>query len=353
MSRLHAIRRGFTLIELLVVIAIIAVLVAILLPAVQQAREAARSSQCKNNLKQIGVAMHNYHETHGLFPPAQIRGWNGTHERGNGFSWGAMLLPNMDQAGLYNKLDPDVPIFEGTNKTVILSLSGLAGVICPSDTNRARVRDSGQANTVTNYMSSLPTTSYFGSTGAFNNWSDNSNPNLSGGIFVIDPAPSCNLSKVSDGASNTVAVSEKSARVWSGGSWLGMQHPTMGSAAPGNDQACCQDWYLNFAMFSPVYDLRRYTNPTVTNVRASSDHVGGINVLMTDGAVRFINENIQHTLDTSGGDANYAASQGGGCLWHASGCADGNFTNKSILESRMGLWQRLHHKADGLAVGEF
>ncbi len=127
MSRHHAIRRGFTLIELLVVIAIIAVLVAILLPAVQQAREAARSSQCKNNLKQIGVAMHNYHETHGLFPPAQIRGWNGTHERGNGFSWGAMLLPNMDQAGLYNKLDPDVPIFEGTNKTVILSLSGLAG----------------------------------------------------------------------------------------------------------------------------------------------------------------------------------------------------------------------------------
>src|SRR6187402_997817 len=78
--RMLSSRRGFTLIELLVVIAIIAVLVAILLPAVQQAREAARNSQCKNNFKQLGIALHNYHESHGAFPPGQIRGWNGTHE---------------------------------------------------------------------------------------------------------------------------------------------------------------------------------------------------------------------------------------------------------------------------------
>src|SRR6056297_53414 len=90
--------RGFTLIELLVVIAIIAVLVALLLPAVQQAREAARRSSCKNNLKQIGVALHNYHDTFSALPPGYIaRNVSATAmagmESGPGFAWGTMLLP--------------------------------------------------------------------------------------------------------------------------------------------------------------------------------------------------------------------------------------------------------------------
>ena len=99
-------RTAFTLIELLVVIAIIAILIALLLPAVQQAREAARRTQCKNNLKQIGLAMHNYHDTFSVFPPGivNIRGCvptNATH------LWGGMtfLLPQMEQAPLYNSLN--------------------------------------------------------------------------------------------------------------------------------------------------------------------------------------------------------------------------------------------------------
>src|SRR5882724_3782063 len=92
-------RRGFTLIELLVVIAIIAVLVALLLPAVQQAREAARRSQCKNNLKQYGLAMHNYHEAHGMFAIG------GTNWGGPGLSFHARLLPYMDQTPLYNMIN--------------------------------------------------------------------------------------------------------------------------------------------------------------------------------------------------------------------------------------------------------
>jgi prepilin-type N-terminal cleavage/methylation domain-containing protein len=94
-------RKAFTLIELLVVIAIIAVLIALLLPAVQQAREAARRTQCKNNLKQLGLALHNYHDTANTFPPGWIGKSSGNY---SGFGWNSMLLPYVDQGPLYNIL---------------------------------------------------------------------------------------------------------------------------------------------------------------------------------------------------------------------------------------------------------
>jgi len=98
--------RGFTLIELLVVIAIIAVLISLLLPAVQQAREAARRTQCKNNLKQLGLAMHNYHDSYNQFPPGYVFDPNravGTQNPGNIWGWIAFLLPMMDQTTVYNQ----------------------------------------------------------------------------------------------------------------------------------------------------------------------------------------------------------------------------------------------------------
>jgi prepilin-type N-terminal cleavage/methylation domain-containing protein/prepilin-type processing-associated H-X9-DG protein len=344
-------RKGFTLIELLVVIAIIAVLVAILLPAVQQAREAARSSQCKNNLKQLGVALHNYHEAMGVFPPGQLRGLIGSHEFGNAFSWGAMILPYTDQGGLYNKLDFNIPVSTGINNTTIMALNGIPGVICPSDANRVATRGVNAATTRT------PACSYFGNAGPFNNWSDSTSPNLSGGFFTTDPGPISNLSKFSDGSSNTIAVVEKSARVWAGGAWLGAQAGTPGTATPG-DVACCQDWWLNFAMYPPLNDLRRYSAPTGINIRVSSDHAGGVNVVMADGSVRFISESIEHILDTTNGDTNYPPAQGAGCIWRDNGCNDntaggGAFLNKGLLATRMGVWQRLNHKADGVPTGDF
>src|SRR5262245_48859233 len=104
--------RGFTLIELLVVIAIIAILIALLLPAVQQAREAARRTSCKNNLKQLGIALHSYHDAHRTLPPGYLyRPNTGSTPPSNaaGFSWGAMSLPFLDQANLYQQFNWNVP----------------------------------------------------------------------------------------------------------------------------------------------------------------------------------------------------------------------------------------------------
>ena len=339
--------RGFTLIELLVVIAIIAVLIALLLPAVQQAREAARKTQCKNNLKQIGLALHNYHDTYTCFPPGQIRGYVAATnlEFGNAFSWGAMLLPYMDQAALFSKLDFTVGIAQAPNLALITGRS-IPGILCPSDSLRPKLRG---ANTQTNSAA----TSYFGTSGAYNSWSDSTNGNLSGGFFTIDPGPLSSIATISDGTSNVIAVGEQTYRVWTGGLWLGVQHSTFTTVVPGNDTACCQDWHLHWGLY-PI------TNKFVAgmlhpNVRFGSEHTGGATYLMADGSVRFVSENIDHIGSKIGVPATYGPDLG--CYWSAvpNGCADGAgyFMDKNQLGTLMGIHQRLHHKNDGLTVGEY
>ncbi len=123
-------RPGFTLIELLVVIAIIAILIALLLPAVQQAREAARRLSCKNNLKQLGLGLHNYQDTHGCFPPGYVYK-PGTVGNNSGFSWITMILPMLDQANLYNQFDLEEPVFSAVNR--IPREQHLPALLCPSD----------------------------------------------------------------------------------------------------------------------------------------------------------------------------------------------------------------------------
>ncbi|MEW4563550.1 DUF1559 domain-containing protein [Bremerella sp. JC770] len=125
--------RGFTLVELLVVIAIIGVLIALLLPAVQQAREAARRMQCSNQLKQIGLAMHNYHDTYQVFPPGAVNLNGTTNANQNLTNWAIAILPYLEQTALYDQYDQNVHNSHANNNDVLKTV--LPAMLCPSDVN--------------------------------------------------------------------------------------------------------------------------------------------------------------------------------------------------------------------------
>ena len=132
---MHPRPRGFTLIELLVVIAIIAVLIALLLPAVQAAREAARRAQCVNNMKQIVLAMHNYHDTVGKFPSESIAGDDYYSQDMNGnvtwWNWCAFILPRLEQSGIYNSMNFSLQNYDNANMTAYQPI--ISAFVCPSD----------------------------------------------------------------------------------------------------------------------------------------------------------------------------------------------------------------------------
>ena len=168
--QVQAKKNGFTLIELLVVISIIAILVSLLFPAVQQAREAARRTQCKNNLKQMGIAFHSYHDSHRMFPPGWVEASGNipTRPPENGFSWAAFILPQLDQGNLYSQIRFTAPLYlepdRNPSTTVIENNETLVAtqVIpvfrCPSDAGPARHNNLGSLDPVT--IQNQATTSY-------------------------------------------------------------------------------------------------------------------------------------------------------------------------------------------------
>jgi len=199
-------RRGFTLIELLVVIAIIAVLIALLLPAVQSAREAARRTQCVNNMKQMGLALHNYHSATGSFPLGVTAGiWLASNTvvapnpiDWNGWSSHSLLLPYLEQGPLYNALNYDFDPTTGAsylfNTTVLYAR--VAGFLCPSDTNSGNFALTGFSN---NYYGSIGTTSIPSSVNV-------ALTKETTGLFA--PSKVYSIAHVTDGTSNTVAYGE-------------------------------------------------------------------------------------------------------------------------------------------------
>jgi prepilin-type N-terminal cleavage/methylation domain-containing protein len=202
--------RAFTLIELLVVIAIIAILIALLLPAVQQAREAARRSQCKNNLKQMGLALHNYHDVHLVFPPgncspATSLGYGSGTSTGHNLHAG--ILPYIDQAPLYNRLNWSVaPAFNQTSVDTVHEAAVqtiITAYICPSS----------QTTTLFSYSSSYPIyvqgiAQYVGIEGSDQLLAPGSTYISNGGTFFRNSK--IGIHKITDGTSNTMLVGEYS-----------------------------------------------------------------------------------------------------------------------------------------------
>jgi prepilin-type N-terminal cleavage/methylation domain-containing protein len=205
-------RRGFTLIELLVVIAIIAILIALLLPAVQQAREAARRSQCKNNLKQIGLALHNYHEQAGTLPP----GWIGVDlatrlpdvEGLNGFGWGAMILPHLDQTPLYNRINFFVGVADPLN--LVPRTTNLTVYRCPSDTGPQQWTILDEADGTTP-LAELPLANYVGAfgTGELHDCEGQPPPFACRGNGVFSHLSKTRFADLTDGVSTTILTGER------------------------------------------------------------------------------------------------------------------------------------------------
>jgi len=300
-------KSGFTLIELLVVIAIIAILVSLLLPAVQQAREAARRSQCKNNFKQVALAIHNYHDTHSVFPLSD-------HRTGPGvcsdplytaqlfrYSWGAMILPYLDQVPLYNNLDFSNHYNSGTKNTPI-SLQTVGATVnvylCPTDpqgdprcnhagairNSAAETDDVGRSN-----MAGIGDSVYafcnpvYSGSGAYpasalpnGVWGKTNGDGVLGNNYKVS------MRDITDGTSNTILVGEV----------------TGGGRGSNN----CNEWAINNQTSTGPGINNIYTTPggattwdrngNQHRMGISSYHTGGCHAAMADGSVRFLNENM-------------------------------------------------------------
>ena len=261
-------RRGFTLIELLVVIAIIAVLIALLLPAVQQAREAARRTQCRNNLHQIGLALHNYHDTHNCFPPGQVdRGETSTMHH----SWMTLILPFVDETALYNAYNFDLVSWGSTNLTV--TGSTLAQYNCPSDPQVAHVY--GGASTG---YSGTASSNYAGSWGPNYNYNTIDVAQAGRGLFGLDSK--VRMRDIRDGTSQTIGAGEG---IFGEGYLTG---PTWGVGRYCLSMKLADrpinNWFVAHSPYYPGYCF-------------SSRHEGGAFFVFCDGAVRFLSENIDFT----------------------------------------------------------
>jgi prepilin-type N-terminal cleavage/methylation domain-containing protein/prepilin-type processing-associated H-X9-DG protein len=309
------IRRGFSLIELLVVIAIIAILVALLLPAVQQAREASRRTHCQNNLKQIGLALHNYHETHSSFPYGQNPDEPGFDVARTGWAWGAMLLPFVGQQNLYNALRPGEEPFFRTfldQDQYALLQTPVSVFLCPSDPE-------GDLNRHRPFQRAVPGEERFI---AKNNYPGCNGDDDNTGVFgSVNPGPVVSMEHITDGTSNTFLCGERrspqgnNAAIWAG-------------SEPWDRTATTSIWGLTGSTRYRMFDgLAGGAENDLPRSAFGSPHPGGSHFLFCDGSVRFISENIEwaYTIQSSAGGSG----------------------------EPLGAYNKLGNISDGQTVGEF
>jgi len=283
-------RRGFTLIELLVVIAIIAVLVAILLPAVQQAREAARATQCKNNMKQIGIALHNYEGTFGLFPPSCTSGFNtgvwayaspagdytpATHLH----SFASLILPNLDQAAVSNRIDYNVSSLAVANRAMAAKI--IPAYRCPSYSGPVYSADAlytalgSNTFAVRNYVA-LGAKTVLGLSGMFP------------AEGVMYPGSRTRIADITDGTTNTILLAEtkeEKASVWIDGTSASVAARYFDPMGPSYGGRSVSINYQPYYIYPSPMSINQNWGP-------SSNHVGGATHVVADGSVQFVSENI-------------------------------------------------------------
>lgn len=325
MARRH---RGFTLIELLVVIAIIAILIALLLPAVQQAREAARRTQCRSQQKQYGLALHNYHSSFNCFPRANFATSSDSTTGFQSYSAHAMLLPFVDQAPLYNQINFTLNVFSGTN--VALSRVKIPTFLCPSDLGFPDQTFAGN-NIMVSAGPSLASISTVVGGGIGGSPGIQIADGDQVGVFNLRKMTS--LRDLTDGSSNTIAASEaiigdnNSAKVSIGDLIRGVNIPSTfpntfpditqinlyaAACAPSTDHfSHTQREWMNGALRQTIFNTIDTPNSKRTDCyecagcswydargvfTARSRHVGGVHVLLGDGAVKFISDSIDLRL---------------------------------------------------------
>jgi prepilin-type processing-associated H-X9-DG protein len=318
------------LIELLVVIAIIAVLIALLLPAVQQAREAARRTQCKNNMKQLGLALHNYHDAFNRF--CDLRGGpNDPANRGGDECGIVRLLPYMDQSPMYNQINminPNV-CWDGSFKPWNTQISML---LCPSD-----LPTTLQSNVAAkNYKFCVGTTI------------NNNYQNATNGLFQFSQVGYKGTRDCTDGTSNTIAMAETGSGVQGSNSIIGNTayniagfdtNPALCKAVQGSNNTYVSGtaisswgqgtlWPFGHPNWSAVTTVLPPNSPSCENggdnpsnaygiFTPSSYHTGGVTVLLADGSVRFISNNIDAGNYGSGSPPRFGT-------WGALGTCSGN-----------------------------
>jgi len=294
-------RRGFTLVELLVVIAIIGVLIALLLPAVQQARESARRMQCTNNLKQLGLALHNHHDTFGNFPPGYVFDSSVNTDGDPTWGWAVYLLPFIEQNNVFEEIAPgDQTLLNALGDTNDLAAmqTAMNAFLCPSatgpDLNEERLLN-GEATAVTHYIGvnssdlaarndGIPGTNY-GADGIF--WENSE----------------CDLAEITDGTSNTFAIGE---RIWQmdrtngtgkanyfAGNVFGVAGRLVVGSAPDSNR----DLYS--VLGGTVRQLNYARNDAYEQSSFASNHPGGVQFLHCDGSVHFVVETLPFDTDNA------------------------------------------------------
>ena len=315
--------KAFTLVELLVVIAIIGILIALLLPAVQSSIEAGRRSKCVNQLKQIGLAVQAFNDAKNRLPPGQDL---------KGFAWGTYILPFMEGEDIFSKLDMSRPVgFErdGANAGVISDPSARnLPIRCPSAQGYPTFLTAFGNTTANPYRIAFnPTSSYQGNLGPWK-WYAPSNGFY--GLLGRDYAV-IRLKDVTDGLSKTVLAGENNPETGKAmvsaealGMWFGMCRNTDGAVDAIRAANSAFGGYDDHGQISGFAKDGRYQINSYYNNAFGSAHQGGANFVFGDGAVKFLNETIEHS-------------------------GTGRTTNFSSL----GLYQRLMHRSDGLPVGAY